>query len=53
MTCSERDWLMLTDWRLGDPLADIHDWMLRPYTPGDLRKHEEHKEDKCQPSITK
>lgn len=27
---TERDWLLLTDWRLGDPLADIEPWMEPP-----------------------
>ncbi len=34
--CSHRDWIMLTDSRLGDPLADIEEWML-PTCPVRLR----------------
>ena len=34
---TERDWQMLTAPELGDPLADIKEWMLPPYSEGDVR----------------
>ena len=40
---SDRDWKLLTDPAIGDPLKDIADWMLPPFTPGDIRRREEEK----------
>jgi len=36
-----RDWSFLTDPDYGNPLADIRDWMLRPYSDKDREKHRE------------
>lgn len=38
---TDRDWAFLTDPDYGDPLADIKDWMLRPYSEKDKEKHRE------------
>ena len=38
---SERDWDMLTDFRLGDPLADIPEFILPPYSDADIEKWED------------
>jgi hypothetical protein len=35
---NDRDWQMLTSWEIGDPIADIKDWMLKPYTQKDIEQ---------------
>ncbi len=37
---TQRDWDMLLDPNLGDPLADIKEWMCPPYSDGDVGKWE-------------
>lgn len=34
----ERDWQMLTAPELGDPLADIKEWMMPPYSDADINR---------------
>lgn len=38
---NQRDWSFLTDYDYGNPLADIQDWMLWPYSESDIRKQKE------------